>query len=89
MGALSNLWNSEKGILAVLIIIGATVLAALGHMAIDQWTGFVELIFGLYIGGKTLQGVGAAVAGALRPASSTVVSTPSGTVATSEAAPNA
>lgn len=89
MGALTNLWNSEKGILAVLLIIGATVLAALGHMTIDQWTSFVELIFGLYVGGKTLQGGAQAIANAMRPASSTVVATPAGTIATTEAAPNA
>mgnify|MGYP001602711925 CR=1 FL=1 len=83
MGALTSLWNSEKGILAVALIIGATVLAALGHMTIEQWTGFSELIFGLYVGGKTLQSGAQAIATALTPSKVTVVTTPQGSAAES------
>ena len=67
MGALANLWNSEKAITGGVLVIAATVLAALGHMTVDAWREYTMVIFGLYIGGKTVQGAAAAIAS--RPAS--------------------
>lgn len=64
--AIQGIWNSEKGFLTALALIGATVLCAIGRMTIDQWTGFVEIIMVAYIGGKTITTVGTAIAG--RPA---------------------
>ena len=36
MGALTDLWRSERGLLAVLIIIAASVLAGLGSMPVAE-----------------------------------------------------
>lgn len=54
MDALKNLVTNEHSFAMMLLIVGATVLAALGHMTVDQWTGFAQWIFGIYMGGHAL-----------------------------------
>lgn len=83
MGALANLWHSEKGIIAVLALIGATVLAALSILTAEQWIGFAEWTLAFYIGGKTIQGVGSAIASAMKPATTTTVANAEGVVSVS------
>lgn len=61
MGALLNLWNSEKGLVGVLLLIGATVLTAIGKMTVHEWTEYTLVVFGIYVGGKTVQGVATTV----------------------------
>lgn len=56
MGAITDLWKSERGLLAVLIIVAATVLAALEKMSIIDWQAFVTGIFITYVSGKTVTG---------------------------------
>ncbi len=69
MGALTDLWRSERGLLAVLIIIAASVLAGLGSMPVAEWQTFVTGIFVAYAAGKTLTGAVEILKG--RPADST------------------
>ena len=57
MGALKDLVNSEKGLIGVLLIIGVTVLASLDKVTFDSWQNYTLWIFGVYVGGKTVQGV--------------------------------
>lgn len=57
MGAITDLWKSERGLLCVVIIIAATVLVALSKMAVADWQSFVMVIFGTYVGGKTVTSV--------------------------------
>lgn len=54
MGAISDLWNSERGLLTVLILVAATVLVVFGRMTIDQWMAFVQVVIGIYVAGKTV-----------------------------------
>lgn len=61
MGAVTDLFKSERGLLCLLIIIGGTVLAALDRMTVDQWTTFIQWIFGTYVVGKTATGVAAMI----------------------------
>jgi len=61
MGALLNLWNSEKGLVGLLLLIAATVLTAIGRMPLDEWTEYTMVIFGTYVVGKTVQGVATTV----------------------------
>ena len=56
MGAIADYWKSERGLVAVSLIIAATVLTALGHMTVDGWKEFSVLIFGIYAGSKTITG---------------------------------
>lgn len=39
---------------AALLIVAATVLAALGKMTVDNWQTFAQVIFATYIAGKTV-----------------------------------
>lgn len=54
MGAITDLWRSERGLLAVLIIIAASVFVAIGKMPVASWETFVMVIFGTYAAGKTI-----------------------------------
>jgi hypothetical protein len=56
MGALTDLWKSERGLLAVLLVVTAGVLAGLGQMTIPEWTEFSKWIFITYTAGKTVTG---------------------------------
>lgn len=66
MAALTAIWNSEKGVIGLALIIGATVLAALGNITADAWMSYTQWIFGIYVVGKTVQGASSALAN--RPA---------------------
>lgn len=66
MSAITALFNSEKGLVGLALLIGATVLAALGTISGSDWMGYTQVIFGFYVGGKTIQGAVAAIAN--RPA---------------------
>lgn len=57
MGAITDLWKSERGLIAVLLIVTAGVLAGLGYMKVDEWTEFAKWIFITYTAGKTVTGV--------------------------------
>jgi hypothetical protein len=63
MGAITDLWKSERGILAVIIIAAATVLAALERMTVADWQTFVTGIFITYAAGKTVTGVASIMKG--------------------------
>jgi len=86
MGAMpnviSNLLNSEKGVMGLALLVGVTILAGLGRVTPDDWLSYTQWIFGIYVGGKSIQGAATAIAN--RPAtpvapvasSSTTVVTP-------------
>lgn len=59
---IKNFLNSEKGALALVLLIGITVLAAIGKMSLAEWQSMVLWIFGIYTGGKSLQGAAAQLA---------------------------
>jgi hypothetical protein len=65
--ALKDLFASERGLLALALIICATVLAALAVLTPDQWIGFVEFVFGAYVVGKTTTGVTQIIKGTPTP----------------------
>lgn len=56
MGAITDLFNSERGLFAVLLVIAATALVVAGKMTVDSWQSFVKVIFGAYVAGKTVTG---------------------------------
>jgi hypothetical protein len=53
---IKDLWGSERGILALAIIVAATVLVAMGKMPVSDWETFVMGIFIAYAAGKTVTG---------------------------------
>jgi len=56
MGALTDLWKSERGLLTALILIAAGVLAGMTILTADQWMDFTKFIFVTYVSGKTVTG---------------------------------
>ncbi len=56
MGAFADLFKSERGLLGILLIIGATVLAILGLMPVERWESYTQVIFLGYALGKTVTG---------------------------------
>lgn len=56
MGALSDLWKSERGLVGFAIIAAATVLFALGRLSSEQWTSIVQWTFASYVAGKSITG---------------------------------
>lgn len=60
---IKNFLNSEKGVIALVLLIGATVLAGLDKMSIAEWQNYSIWIFGIYTGGKSIQGAAAHFAG--------------------------
>lgn len=56
MGALKDLLASERGLIALALIIASTVLAATGHQTMAEWKELVIWVFGTYVAGKTVTG---------------------------------
>lgn len=73
LGGIGSLLGSEKALAALSLIIASTTLVILGHMSVDQWTSYTEVIFGGYIIGKTVQGGVSTWAEAKKPESSSTV----------------
>jgi hypothetical protein len=68
MGAIKDLLNSERGIVALTLIIAVTVLCALEKVTTQQWIDFSTWIFVTYAAAKTI--TGAIVAAKATPAPS-------------------
>lgn len=77
MGAIADFWKSERGLLAVLLVIGATILTALGQMSIAEWREYTLWIFGLYAGLKTVTSTAELITGKATPPTLPPVSAPS------------
>jgi hypothetical protein len=72
--AIVDLWKSERGLIAVALILAATVLTALSVLTPerwDQWSTFVKWIFVTYTAGKTITGAVSLVTDAKKTNSST------------------
>jgi len=63
MDALESLLDNEKGLMAVLLLIGATVLVALGKMTVDDWKSFAQWVFGIYAGSTAVHQSALALSG--------------------------
>lgn len=74
MSGITDLLKSERGIIAILTLLAATVLTAIGTLPVDGWKELVQWLLVVYIGGKSLTGVAVAIAN--RPSNPTVAVTP-------------
>lgn len=79
MGALKDLWQSERGLVAIALIIACTVLCALGIITAQQWMEYSKFIFVTYAAAKTVTGaVAIATTGAVAKAGPATGNLPSG-----------
>ena len=56
MGAILDLWKSERGLVAVALIAAATTLCGLGIIPVEQWLDYTKWIFVTYAAAKTVTG---------------------------------
>lgn len=56
MGAITDIWKSERGLVAVALIAAATVLTGMHIIPADQWITYTKAIFIAYAAGKTVTG---------------------------------
>lgn len=54
MGAIIDLWKSERGLIMVALIAAATTLTAVHIVTVDQWLEYTKWIFVTYVAGKTV-----------------------------------
>jgi len=57
MGAITDLWKSERGLVAIAGLILVTVMFALSNITSEQWEALFKWIFVGYTGSKTATGV--------------------------------
>ena len=77
---ITNLLNSEKGVMGLALLVGVTVLAGLGRVTSEDWLSYTQWIFGIYVGGKSIQGAAAVFAS--RPAATAPIASSTTTVVT-------
>lgn len=54
MGAIADLWKSERGLAFVIALTIATVAwIGLGKMTTDQWADYTKWLIGIYVVGKS------------------------------------
>lgn len=56
MGALKDLWQSERGLVAIALIAATTVLTFMGYITSTQWLEYTKWIFVTYAAAKTVTG---------------------------------
>lgn len=62
MGALSDLWKSERGLLGIALIMACTVLCVVSRISVDQWLDYTRWIFASYAASKAVTGAAVAFA---------------------------
>jgi predicted branched-subunit amino acid permease len=82
MGALADIWKSERGLIVVLLVVGATIGMLMGQVTFDQWSTYTLTIFGIYAGSKTVTGGMQIWKSAKSPTAT--VTTPDGTTVTQQ-----
>lgn len=54
MGAIKDLWQSERGLVAVALIVASTVMFALNALTVEQWIDATRWVFITYAAAKTI-----------------------------------
>ncbi|UCC72059.1 MAG: hypothetical protein JSV86_17075 [Gemmatimonadota bacterium] len=63
LNVLKNFANSEKAVAVGALILAATVLVILDRLSIQEWMEYTQVLAGIYVGGKALQGAASSVGG--------------------------
>lgn len=82
---ITNLLNSEKGVMGLALLIAASVLAAMGTIDAVAWINYTQWIFGIYAGSKAIQGAASAIANRPATPAAQPVATSNTTVVTQSA----
>ena len=60
---IKSLMNSEKAVASGVLVIASTAMVATGEITAHEWMEYTKTILGIYVAGKTGQGVAALFAG--------------------------
>lgn len=71
MNAIKSILNSEHGLIAIALIIGATVLCVLGVMPLARWETYSQIIFATFAGSHAIIAGASAIAN--RPDSTSAI----------------
>ena len=63
MGALKDLFLSERGIVTILLLVAVTVFVCIGALTFEQWQTYTTTLSAIYVGSKTVTGVAAIIKG--------------------------
>lgn len=56
LNVVKNFINSEKAVAVGVLVIAASVLMGLGKISFEQWMEYTQVLAGIYVGGKAIQG---------------------------------
>jgi hypothetical protein len=68
MGAITDLWKSERGLLCLALIIAASVLAVMSVLTKQDWLDYTKWIFITYVAGKSVTSAVETMKGSSAPA---------------------
>ncbi len=74
-----DIWKSERGFLALAIVVAATVLTAMGTMTVTVWQETILGVYGFYAVSKGATGVAAIIKGGTAEPVETSAPTPTST----------
>lgn len=63
MGAIKDLWQSERGLVALALIIATTVLCGMGTITGVEWLEYTKWVFLTYAAAKTVTSAAAIITG--------------------------
>lgn len=67
MDALKSLLDNEKGLVAMMMMVGATIFVMTGKMAIEEWKSLAGWIFTAYAGATAIHQSAVALGGKSTP----------------------
>ncbi len=60
---IKNLMSSEKAVASGVLVLASSVMVLTGELTPQEWMEYTQTLLGIYVGGKTVQGVAAAMSG--------------------------
>lgn len=57
MTGATDLLESERGVVCILLLIAVTILVVLGKLTGEQWLTYTQVVVGLLVASKTITGV--------------------------------
>lgn len=76
MDAIKDLFKSEKGIMAIVVLLAGTAFCVVAKLPFGEWKDFALWVLGIYTGGKSLQGAASAFGPKPSPAAATPPASP-------------
>lgn len=61
---LKDFFSSEKAVASGVLVVVSAIFVVLGKLPIKDWLDYSQVLLGIYVGGKTVQGSVAALAAA-------------------------